>query len=451
MILIANIGNRNFTYRGKSVAEHLKGLNTTFREFTKSLVLGDQENNIELVILDSILREYGNHISKIVLVATNQQRGDNRDQDTHYAAELVKRRINLTPEWKNITIEIEELPISIERTAEVMNWYKRILIKTYGEHSDAEFLICDAGGAPQMKTPLKIMAEFILPADKYAVKYVLQQTGEVVDVEQVEYRKVLTAYQIESLLPTLNYRAASDLWRGITGLPEAKDNLLLMLTFANARSQMLFDDARNAANRAGGRMKDSAVDLRSYAENKVEDMPDIQFDAQHIYRAKEYLALCDYAQQNNNLNGMVLHARQFEEYMLGAVLENYLQINLLSDYNGSKEQLKQYASDNNLKIGKWPITTDSVHARMAIAKTISDTHLKEWLKTFDKVESPLSKGIGALRNSLVHEGKSITEAKLQEFCPELNSTITDWKKLILFYDENPYDTINKEILRLMKG
>lgn len=451
MILIANIGNRNFTYRGMHVADFLNGQNTTFREFTKSLVVGDQEAQIELAILDTLLREYGNHIEKMYLIATNQKKGSNRDQDTHYAAELIKRKINISPEWKNIEVIIEELPISIERTEEVMNWYKRLLLKVHKTNLNGEYLICDAGGAPQMKTPLKIMSEFVLPVDRFSVKYVSQCSGEIIDVKQIEYRRVLSAYQIESILPTLNYHAGIKLWTGISDLPPDKDNVLILLQFGSARRQMLFEDARTFANKCATRIKVSKVDFDEYSKSTVHKMPNIQLAEDHIFQAKEYLYLADYSLEQNDLNNMVLYSRQFQEYMLAAILESYLQINLVSDYNNSTEQLKRYARSNNLKIGDYSIASDSVPARMVIAKTINDDEVDKWIKTFSSIEGSHSKGIGVLRNALVHSGKSVTPAKLKDFCPELSETIKLWKKLLLVETQNPYHILNSELVAALRG
>lgn len=450
MILVTNIGNRNFTYQGEPVARFLQGKKTTFREFTKSLVLGNQEDQIEIAILDSILRQSGRGITEMYLIATNQKKGSHRDQDTHYAAELIKRKMATVPEWSHINVHIEELPLSIERTAEVMNWYKRMLTTLYREHPGDSFLICDAGGAPQMKTPLKIMAEFILPADSFQVQYVVQQTGEVIDVDQMEYRRVLAIYQIESLVSTLNYRAAIELWRGITGLPEDKDNVLLLLKFAAARAEMLFEDAASAAHKAANRMKDSKVDLTAYASKALSQKPDLRIKEEHIFQAQEYLALCDYAMNHNHLNQMVLHARQFQEYMLAALIEDYIGIPLLSDYSGASRKLPAYAKSHAILLGDKPITTDSVPARMAIANSHPNKEINPWIESFQRTEYQEQKGLGPLRNSLVHEGKSITSKKLVEFCPELTGIIGYWKNLLKFPKVNPFELVNSEVIRLMK-
>lgn len=450
VILIANVGNRNLTYRGNSILKELEGLKITYREFTKALVLGNQEAELNVAIIDVIFNAYKSKLNKVLLIASNQAKGANRDFDTYYAAELIKRKIRRTEAWNHLEVEILEMPISLENTSEIMSWYKRSLTRIYAENGNAEYVICDAGGAPQMKTPLKILAEFIFPLKSLSIKYVVQHSGELVDVEQVEYRKVIVAYQIESLIQSLQYRAAVELWAGLAGLSPDKDRVLLFLQFAAARSELLTADATNFGRRLLGRLKNAPCDLKDFTRGAVERSGMFNLPDKQLFQAVELLHLIAYNTSQNNLNALVLQSRQFEELMLAVLIEGYLDIPLISAYGKGVGQLVAFAIARHLKLGERTIESDSVPARIAVAKFIDDPAVQLLVRSFERVELAEKQSLGILRNALVHDGKSVTSKKVLEFCPSLPKVVEEWLEIFGLSDVKIYADMNTEMVALLK-
>jgi hypothetical protein len=448
MILIANVGNRNLNYQGVPIPEYLKenNLNTTFRELTKSLYTGNQEAQVSIAILDVLLDAHKSSVEKLVLIATDQKKGDHRDQDTKYAAELIKRKIKLQDKWQELEVDVKHLPISIEKTADVMKWYKRFLIRTKEENPGKDFLICDAGGAPQMKTPLKIMAEFILPRENYRVEYVQHQQAKIIEVEQEEYRKVLASYQIESLLTGLHYGAAIKLWKDVSFLNPDKDNILLLLKFLNNRSSFLTDEANAAASKYINRSKSEESALHQFIHGQVPNETAQGIPERDIFRAKEYLELAAYYRDIANLNQAVMFARFFEEHILNVLLESYLDICLNSDYGGeSKTTFTNYAKEHRLRLGEYPIKHPSIPAQIVVAKTIQSDIAKSFCSSFEQLEinrEDKRYTLGALRNELAHKGRSVTKKRLQKYAPRLFPEIDRWKQILEVENENSYQRLN---------
>jgi hypothetical protein len=104
-ILLANIGNRNIKYNGKSIEKTDK----TFFEFTKYLYeeIENEKQNIHINILDSILNDY--KIDKIYLFATNQE----HHQDTYYEAKILQYL--LKDKYEIVLIEKKDDPRNREK------------------------------------------------------------------------------------------------------------------------------------------------------------------------------------------------------------------------------------------------------------------------------------------------------------------------------------------------
>lgn len=450
MHIITNVGNRNLLYNKEPITKFLEGKSTTYREFTSALVKGEQYASVEISILDAILNKYSNSVDRIILISTDQKMGGYRDQDTVYASKLIAGKIARTEAWKHMEVVEYTLPISIERTSEVMNWYKRFLNGLIDSETDKFHLICDAGGAPQMKNALKIMAEFVLPKDKYSVEYVKQYNGEIIEVEQDEYRKVIAAYQVESLLPGMDYHAAINIWRGVENRKESKDDVFLYLDFLAKRSGLLLDMAKPAAERLKGRLKKPNAILENYASRNIGGLsadPGIETDL--LFMATELVELCDYHREIGNLNQMVMFAQRFIEYFLGALIESHLNFRLISGYGqGEVDKMIKYAAAEKIKVPGIILDRDSVPTRLAVVGSLKLDFLAAILDSFVRLGEG-KESLGVLRNSLAHKGLSVTEARLNAFCPTLRRDIVQWRS---FFAEgkNTYHILNRELTNIIR-
>ena len=113
-ILLANLGNRNITYQGRSYPDFTKEEKAqyTFREWTKSLIeeYDLHQHSLDINILNPLLIPRGQY-EKVYLYASDQSNIETRtDQDTVYEADIIKNIL-----CDKYAYEHEEIVISRER------------------------------------------------------------------------------------------------------------------------------------------------------------------------------------------------------------------------------------------------------------------------------------------------------------------------------------------------
>ena len=200
-IFFANIGNRNLNWN-KELTKEIRG----FRNETNYLLANFDlfKEEIDVQIIPPLLVKFGPY-DKIILVATD----GSHEQDTIHAAEMVKRLlIKNYHDLKENQIQIQRLTFSIIEDEKVLNFYKGAfyqLLKTF--EAQFELHICDAGGTPQQKLAMKIMADFIVPEEQLKILYIDQQNESTL-VNLTGYRNIIQGQAVIRLIQTGSYRAA---------------------------------------------------------------------------------------------------------------------------------------------------------------------------------------------------------------------------------------------------
>ncbi len=165
-ILLANVGNRNIMYRGEFYNELFQQgeISLSFRDWTHELLKEFNQNQelIQFPIIRQFFEETEYQPDIIFLFASNSPAGLRNDQDTVYAAEIIKRLLGRQfPKVATNIIEVDRNVIDentlIRFYAEKFNAIKKMF-------PDGQFLINESGGTPQQVFALKTCSYFILPA-----------------------------------------------------------------------------------------------------------------------------------------------------------------------------------------------------------------------------------------------------------------------------------------------
>jgi len=209
-ILVANLGNRNLKFNGKLYTEKpgsdndlsLYNEKNSFKSLTQKIWnLWDSgskpEIDIEINILDSFLRDNQYVFEKVYLIGSNQIEEKKQDQDTYWEALIIKRIIE---ENFGISSEVIECRKKVTDNNQLLVFFRDTLKDLKQKYPEAKFIICDAGGTPQQKLALKIAVEFLFDKEEFDVLYKPIDKDELVKVDHYEYRKIILAEQIFSLI-----------------------------------------------------------------------------------------------------------------------------------------------------------------------------------------------------------------------------------------------------------
>lgn len=211
--LLANLGNRNIIYKGKTYPDfgpEMKDEYGSFRHWTKNLLDNweSKRNFVNLNILNTLLDKTIVGVDKIILYYSDQAEETDNDQDTLYEAEIVKKLIQDQYKFENIgLIKVEG---SVVNNETLLKFYKSQLKKIYSSPKTL-IKICDAGGTAQQKSALKIIAEFLLPEGSYELYYVNIKSCDIVIDKQDEYRKIILYEQAINLIQHGHFAAAANL------------------------------------------------------------------------------------------------------------------------------------------------------------------------------------------------------------------------------------------------
>ncbi|MFA5229419.1 MAG: hypothetical protein WC446_06690, partial [Candidatus Paceibacterota bacterium] len=203
-ILITNIGNRNIKYKGQvySTLELKEGRGVkqfSFRDWTNQLLdnYENEKENIQLNILDTVLKQTDVKPAKIIIVVSNQQDKAYNGQDTLYEGEVIKRL--LSEKYQITDIELKELTGNVTDENFLMQFYQKLYLELLQKFSNAYFVFCDAGGTGQQKTACKLMAEFMLSDAQWRILYP-KEDGSIEEKMQVEYRNIINKEQAIALV-----------------------------------------------------------------------------------------------------------------------------------------------------------------------------------------------------------------------------------------------------------
>ncbi|HUN17704.1 MAG TPA: hypothetical protein PK622_12855 [Saprospiraceae bacterium] len=288
-ILLANLGNRNIIYKGKTYPDFDKELKAelgTFREWTESLLLNfeNKKDFLDLNILDSLLNSMIGEIGEIILFYSDQEANQKNDQDTIYEAKIVKNLIKSKYNFENVNLIAVKASV-VDNEGLVRFYRNQIRHLKNRETKDNYFIICDAGGTAQQKQALKIIAEFLLDESEFEVKYI-NPNGTIDQVSQLEYRNIIVTEQAINLIQHGLFSAAAQLL-GIrienVNLLDIKGKLLCSLIHRYNSNQ------EGAISLLKSIQKISIDKFQEYKEQKVQSL---NVELKEFF-GKKYLILTD--------------------------------------------------------------------------------------------------------------------------------------------------------------
>lgn len=473
-ILIANIGNRNLYLDGKELAKSF-GQNDRLKSFSQQILqnLPEYKSRLSVNIISGLLQELQSELSKVILYGSNQLDPEVSDQDTLHVAAIMKELLD--EQYPHIDFEVRLLNgISVVDNDGLLAFYRSELVKLLNEHPQNRFVICDAGGTAQQKAALKIMAEFLLPKERYRVYYQNVKTHKLEIVQNVEYQRVITQEQMAVLIDRSEYRAALDLLELIGGEEESLDTFRRFLTFLACRKEMLIHDAKSVVKGMLCEL-DSPDDPRNSTFNRYKQQvlyPEPEFDLQlnkslnkHFFESQERLEWASHCYDQNRKTEAVLAFQNFVETFLGLLLEAVLPEfrNAASD-PGTGRRLISFIGE------KFPVIIEQFENRVTtVSLPVLICTLKEIMK--ERNASPVLNllaelenthsyfiplagsrylGLDKLRNKIAHEGEGVNDQKLAEACPDFGGLLKKVRQQLNMPETNTYRQLNELLIRKLR-
>jgi hypothetical protein len=351
-ILLANLGNRNIKYKGSTYTDLSKEEKETinFKEWTKHILdnYAQSREELDINILNPLVVPKG-RFDVIYLFASDQSSLNTRtNQDTLYVGEILQKLLceryqYLEGDIKLITME----HVSVVNNGHLMRFFKKALIKIKKAYKDSRITICDAGGTPQQKMALKVMAEYILKKESYTVKYATK--NELVDdVDVHEYRKVIDSEIAIQFLHKGEYNSVLDLLQ-FNDIHEAhknknwKNKLVAHVYFrfrgnhVKARSNLSGNEQSQILSNYYTGVDQTSL-LNEYTEVKAYDR----------IKTLDFLRKAHFYFKNKRFSDSVLSYSQFYESLLDLVLKNLFD----SDLYGSKRKQTACQKENLLRLIK---------------------------------------------------------------------------------------------------
>lgn len=451
-ILLANIGNRNITYKGLSYPDQKANFpGTNFRFFTESLLLNfdEEKKHIQPAILPALFDSLDMlSIKKLVIFYSDIQGGDRNDQDTIYEAKILEKIFS--QQFPHLQIVCKAIHCSVVDNNGLMKAYRNHLVELLETHAEENFIICDAGGTAQQKSALKILVEFLFPKDQFETYNVLQKGNiSVQKISSEEYRKVINQEQIRSLIYKYNYEAALEIY----GF-HAEENDILQ-SFVNV-SRLLFANEVKAAI-AQAQLPIARVHPDMTAIKMKGNYFSEWVNWQKLLKKESHFKLClflDIAacyQKRNDKGFTILYHHIFFERFLSDIINPYLEGRMIEN-RGSWEWIKERLITKEIfpefipPDGKtiYELYSASLPVQKSIALSIKDERIDTILTAMEPL---LQTTFSELRNKFAHEGKSISNDNITAFTPAFNK----WRKAFELPDTDTlFDKLNKSILIMLK-
>lgn len=467
-ILISNIGNRNFLYKGKdfwswkgemSVEKpDLIENKSDFFAFTQYLwnQYEVEEKHIKPNIINTLIDDYQAEIEVVILLSSDQPLDTRKNQDTLYEGKFLQKKLSEqypAIHFIDFVIEWESgEKIKVVDNDALLRWYRDKIVQFRDSFPNHNFIVCDAGGTPQQKGTLKIMTEYLLEKEKFSVYYVSQEKSNSSTLElvpQIEYRRVIDGEQIRSLISHVEYKGAYNLYTQCN--PSANEGRLAkLLLFAYYRSQKLEKDADKYASAfEGGNFKERKA-LGEY-NDWMQDL----ISTQTHFRACELLSL---VQKNKNIEdytAAVLLLSQFIETYINGVINRYFGYS--NNYEESKRQIMEEAKidfPNVLAHFGNRMVIDGIPTRILICQNCEIAEHKALIQYFTAFYKHLNSNLtrdyslDTLRNGAAHEGKGITKTQFERIV-NIEAALAYFYQVMDLPAENIYDTMNKQIRGLL--
>lgn len=457
-ILLANLGNRNITYKGSVYIK--EGNSLDFRQWSLNILENYEDflDDLDINIINPLVSSPETYDKLLFYYSDMSEFSTRTNQDTLYEAEIIKKLLIDKYNYNQNRIELVHCNAKIYDNGGLMVFYRNSLKKIKRDYNFNRITICDAGGTAQQKMALKIIAEYILKPEKYDVKYT-QNNDQIEDVPVVEYRKIIDNEIAIKLLHYGEYNAILDLleFDNLNKLQYSKKtntkNIFAHLFFR-------FTGDMKSAKRNVPPVKSNDILYNFFlgiedniALNSLSNITDNYRKikvADHLRKANFFYKIKKYSQS-------ILCFSQFYESLFEIVIKNDLdnikfgsishqnpeQILALKDLIKSKIP-KIYEALNNKKDARFllgDLSTQNLilyFSEIEVFQNISKI-LSIYIQFSHDAKEPF---INKLRNDIAHDGKFITEHEINDsysFYPILLNKITsafELKNIDLFEQLN---------------
>lgn len=458
-ILITNIGNRNFKYLGRTFDVINKDKRITkgrdFVAFTEHLHSNYSRcrNKISLNILNTVLDSKDYEISTIILYASKQN--PVHHQDTFYEGEILKKKIEA--EYK-VPVILEVIEHGITDNDALMKYFRKQLKELNSKFPDQTFLICDAGGTPQQKTALKIIAEYILPLDKFEVIYLPDsKPPKIIHTQQVEYRRVLAEVQMLKLCRQGDYQGAKLLLNDL--YISEDDRIIKWLDLAFLLKKNLFEHPN--LNRL---RKDPLIskNIRSKEPSGCYSKFSNDFEKNHFYEICHCFENAEFELSVEHYDTFVLMFSVFYEKLFRACISKKSNFNI---YSSSKYNLNRTAVENylNEQYSTWKNSyfRNSEKLKLGVPTMIlfckelanEGSDLCKIILVIKKINASMRKdgiGIDVLRNHFAHNGKGVHKEDISKVWPDFEKDLKDIRSLLGIQSENKFVMLNNELSHILR-
>lgn len=471
-ILISNIGNRNFHYKGKDFwswkgemtlekPELLPAnidLKADFFAFTEYLwnQYEAEEANIKPNIINTLIDDYQSEIEVVILMSSDQPSDTRKNQDTLYEGRFLQKKLSaLYPNIHFIDFVIEwgnGEKIKVIDNDALLRWYRDKIVQFRDSYPKHHFLICDAGGTPQQKGTLKIMTEFLLEKERFSVYYVSQErnnSSTLALVPQIEYRRVIDGEQIRTLVSHLEYKGAYNLHTR-NNFSSTGNRLAKLLLFAYYRTQKLEKSADRYADAFEGSNFKEREPIGTY-----QDWMQTVISRECYFRACELLALVQKNKEIEDYTAAVLLLSQFIETYINGMMTHHFGYS--ERYEDTKRAIMEHSKSRFPNVARHfgtKMAIDGVSARILICQNCNIREHQQIIRYFTAFYSHLNRHISkdtsldTLRNGAAHEGKGITSTQFNHITG-IHEALTHFYMAMNMPHENVYDTINKQIRALL--
>jgi len=411
-ILCANIGNRNITWEGRYFADlsevEKAEFGGTFKTFSQKML--DEFEHFAPALGCTIVNQILDHYRKqelaafdhVILYGSKQPTDDHSrtDQDTYWAAQVMALILVRNGLLKENQVQVHSVNFEISDNDGLMRYYREALRTLNRTHEYPHVSICDAGGSPQQKVALKIMAEFMVDDDRLEVLYVNAKKQTVETVSQIEYRNIIVAEQVRSLVSRGQYKAALSLRKiedrkSICTARKLSDRLTgvgYLLSIGNYTYYQF--SLKNM------KVKDRA--RLAFLPDEPDDLNVKLAKAQFLYRAGQF-------------DSAILSYAVFYESYLNEVISSQLGYDLVKNYHEENQRLAEEAFErfDNIRHQFDKQNFSDVKFKVAVAMNIPGEAHQTFLATLDPFirgvinrEMPLSgvEALNSVRNKIAHQG-----------------------------------------------
>lgn len=450
-ILLANIGNRNITYKGKSKSVILQGDEAHFRNGTEYLLnqYFEEKQYIQANILPPLIEDLKSNLQTIYLFGSNQPEGEWNIQDTVYEAYLLQKMFcELYPEIEVVVLEITCRVVDINA---LMKYYRDVLNNLFQKHPEDQFIICDAGGTTQQKTSLKIIAEYLLKDECFEMYNINYINGKSIleKIKSLEYRRVIDQEQINALINQYDYLGAKTIYTGNRrNVTDALSNYLSIaaLLFSN--------ESDNAAGLALHPTKElikneliKSIGEYSFYDRAIEKWNSL-FTQSVIFKLCLILDIAACFHKLKDWGFTTLYYHIFLERFLNEVVAPFTGV---SDLSKNWVKVRTEIIEGRLFSGITVLAdrqvsetySASVPVLVDLAKNLKNELVDEVLNSIKAEHLSLFSGN---RNKFAHEGRPLK----QENVKFLFSTFNKWHSQFHLSSVTIFDKINKDLNNLLK-